>query len=382
MKKVGISTVHTGFNYGSSLQAFATKKILEGLNYEALHLSLKGSILKGRDVRFGKLISILIRMSLKPKHLLGRFKHYKSSITKDYPENSKNLFIEFSKDMIQPKYYSYRQLKKLAKKDDYIAFLCGSDQVWSGSALYIDPQYYLRYAPLHKRIAFAPSFGTKDVQQRNVRIISKYISEIPSISVRENSGVEIIKRFTGKDSVQIIDPTLVLDRKCWFKYLGLDVKANNNHQKYILVYFLSKPSEIAKQFIYKLKKSTGYEVLALPYNRDKEDWFDVIPFAGPKEFVELIRKAKYVLTDSFHGTAFSVNFGIQFYTFEREYGSTIKQSSRLISFLELVKLSHRFNPIADSINETIDFNVSHTILEIERKKAINYLISSLERLEA
>ena len=135
------------------------------------------------------------------------------------------------------------------------------------------------------------------------------------------------------------------------------------------------------KFIENLSKEKGLKVVSLPYLRAKEEWFDSIVSAGPIEFLRYIKDATYVCTDSFHGTAFSLNFGTPFFTFEREYGSAGKQSSRVTSLLELVGLLSRFNPSEEIVEEIIDFSVCENVLEKERTCAMEYLACSLQEVK-
>lgn len=377
MKKVGIATVHTGFNYGSALQAYASKVILNELGYQGINISLKGSFIKGRDVRIKKIAVIAIRLLRQPHNIKKRVSVYSDNISKSYSEQSKELFKTFRLKKIHPCHCTWNQLKRLAKSNDFKAFLCGSDQIWNGEALYVDPQYYLRFAPKDKRIAFAPSFGRDKVADYNKSIITRYIMDIPNLSVREESGVSIIKELTNKDATHLIDPTLVLDESKWDKCLELQEVVSDS-EKYILAYFLNEPSEYAKECIKKLAQKKKLKVIALPYQREVTDWFDFAPDAGPVEFVQYVKNASYVCTDSFHGTAFAVNYKVPFYTFERQYGSAGKQSSRLVSFLKLVSLEERFNPSMELLDTTIDFSKSKVVLETERKKSMEYLINALK----
>jgi len=377
MKKVGISTVHTGFNYGSALQAFASKMILKELGYQGVNISLKGSIMKGRDVRIKKIAVIAFRLLRQPNNIKKRVNVYSDNINKSYSEQTKELFVNFRHIKIDPFYCTWNQLKRIAKNDDYKAFLCGSDQIWNAEALYVDPQYYLRFAPKDKRIAFAPSFGRDKVANYNKSIITKYIKDIPNLSVREESGVSIIKELTNKEAVHLIDPTLVLDANKWDEYLGLQETISDG-EKYILAYFLNEPSDYAKECIKKLAKKYKLKVIALPYQRKVTDWLDFAPDAGPVEFVDYVKNASYVCTDSFHGTAFAVNYEVPFITFERQYGSAGKQSSRLVSFLKLVSLENRFNPSMGLLDAAIDFSKSKIVLESERKKSLDYLLKALQ----
>jgi len=380
VRKIGIATVHTGFNYGSALQAYSSKVILNELGYQGVNISLKGSLINGRDIRIKKIAVIAVRLLRQPHNIKKRVSVYRDNISKSYSEQSKKHFSTFRLEKIQPYYCTWNQLVRLANSDEFVAFLCGSDQIWNAEALYVDPLYYLRFAPKGKRIAFAPSFGRDEVANYNKRIITKYIMDIPNLSVREESGVSIIKELTNKDATHLIDPTLMLDRTKWDKYLELQEAVSDN-EKYILAYFLNEPSDYAKECIKKLAQKNKLKVIALPYQRDLTDWLDFAPDAGPVEFVQYVKNATYVCTDSFHGTAFAVNYNVPFYTFERQYGSAGKQSSRLVSFLKLVSLEEQFNPSIELLGIPVDFSNSKVVLEKERKKSVEYLINALHLIE-
>ena len=376
MNKIGIATVHTGYNYGSSLQAFATKMILRELGYEGVSLSQKGSLVNGRDIRIKKVLMITLKMLLQPNNIKKRMLVYSDNINKPYSQKTKELFDKFRNEKINPSQYTWNELKKEAHSEKFTAFICGSDQIWNSEALYVDPQYYLRFSPKEKRIAFAPSFGRNYIAKYNEGIISKYIKDIPYISVREETGVPLIEALTDRKAVQLIDPTLVLDSKKWDKYLGIDNEKEHD-QPYILAYFLNEPSIFAKKYILQLAEMHNLRVIALPYNRSVSEWFDSSPDAGPIEFIKYIKNASYVCTDSFHGTAFAVNYEVPFYTFEREYGKAGKQSSRLESFLKIVSLEIFFNPSIELLGEKADFSKSRISLEAERLKSIQYLTESI-----
>lgn len=372
-KKIGIATVYTGFNYGSALQAFATKKLLENMGYSAELLKLGGSIIPGRDVRIKKTAVVLIRSALHSGGLKS-LKNYGDSIKKPLSSESRALFNHFTDFYLQPETVSYKKLKKDAKSDKYEAFICGSDQVWNSAVFYVDPFYYLRFAPENKRIAFAPSFGRDFVPEYNKKKIKKYLSGIQHKSVREVSGETIIKDLTGASSEVLVDPTLALDANEWSTYLKLNDICD---EKYLLAYFLDEPSEKAKKVINEISEKYGLKVIGLPYDTGDLSWGKNIEDAGPREFAQLVKNASFVCTDSFHGTAFSLNFNIPFYTFERNYGNAGKQSARIQSILQLVGALERYEP--ESIGEVmnISFENVNKVLPEERKKSKSYLSSLL-----
>ena len=373
MKKIGIATVYTGYNYGSALQAYATKKILSGMGYQADVLKVKGSLVQGRDIRLGKLITIAWR-SILHKDGIKSLKNYGTNMSKEFGQGTVELFNAFLDNEISPELISYGDLRKKAKGDEYVAFVCGSDQVWNSAVFYVDPFYYLRFAPFEKRIAFAPSFGRDFVPDYNKKKIGKFVSEIKYKSVREASGVDIIKELTGEDSTVLIDPTLVLSCTEWSSLLNIE---QSEKGKYLLAYFLDSPSPKAKQAIKFISEKYGLEIISLPYIF-KDEYSNNVKSAGPREFVEYVKNAAFVCTDSFYGTAFSLNFNIPFFTFERKYGNAGKQSARIESILKMTEHLNRYEADDFDLCMDISFEKSNEILDLERKRSREYLASTLK----
>lgn len=371
-KKVGIATLYTGFNYGSMLQAYALKMTIEELGYKGEIFKIKGSLIKGRDIRLGKLFTVVFR-GLFNKGGLKELKNYKNSISKKLSEKIVNEFEKFKNDYIKPTLITNNRLKKIAKQNDFSAFVCGSDQIWNSTSLYVDPFYYLRFAPQKKRIAYAPSFGKDYVPKYNEKKIRKYVGEIKNKSVREQSGQEIIKMLTGETVDVLIDPTLILSAMEWDRLLNCKEDSN---EKYLLAYFLDEPSTKAKNMVSEIAEKEGLKVIYLPY---ETDWFNCAqtPFAGPKQFVELIKNAQFVCTDSFHGTAFSINYNVPFFVFERNYGKAVKQSTRIQSILEKTNLQNRFEPIDGAIMKEISFDSANHFLNEQREKSKAFLKNAI-----
>ena len=290
--------------------------------------------------------------------------------------DSASLFIRFSDEYLQPNYLSWDGMKKAAK--EAVACFAGSDQIWNSSTMYVDPMYYLRFAPAEKRVALAPSFGRDFVADYNKEKIGKWISEFAYLSVREDSGVKLIKEMTGREAIQLVDPTLMVDGETWKNILGIDDKESN----YILAYFLDKPSELARKAITELRAALKYEVIAIPYQFDDMSYCDKMVSSGTIEFLDLINNAKCVLTDSFHGTAFSINLHTPFYVFSRAYGTAHSQTSRVESILKKVKMQARFEPKDVLVQyDQIDFAYSESVLIEERKNAREYISNALKTIE-
>ena len=371
--KVLLTTVFSGYNYGSSLQALAGKTILKELGYDC-ELVAQKSLVKGRDIRVGKLFTILTRsLLIRDQNGSKALSTYQGSYNKTMIGDSSKRFERFTEEYLQPKYLSWSGLKKAA--NECAACFAGSDQIWNSSTMYVDPMYYLRFAPTDMRVAFAPSFGRGFVADYNKKKMGKWISDFAYLSVREDSGVRLIKELTGRDAVNLIDPTLMLNGDTWRKILSI----RKNESNYILAYFLDKPSDIARKAIAEMKAALNCEAIAIPYQFDDMSYCDKVVPTGPVEFLELISNAKCVLTDSFHGTAFSINLHTPFYVFGRAYGNAHSQNSRVESILRKMKMEDRFEPadVADNWQK-VDFCYSEQVLKSERKKAKEYIISSIK----
>lgn len=370
--KILLTTVFSGYNYGSSLQALAGKTILKELGYEC-ELVARKSLVRGRDIRLGKLLTILTRsLLLRGKSGSKALSTYQGSYNKTMIGDSAERFARFTEEILQPKYHSWSGLQKAA--NECAACFAGSDQIWNSSTMYVDPMYYLRFAPAEKRIAFAPSFGRDFVADYNKEKMSRWIGEFAHLSVREDSGVVLIKEMTGKDAIQLIDPTLMVDGETWKRTLGIADRSDN----YILAYFLDKPSDKARKAIMELKEALHCEVIGIPYQFDDMSYCDKVVPTGPIEFLDLINNARCVLTDSFHGTAFSINLHTPFYVFGRAYGSAHSQNSRVESILRKMNMQDRFES-TDAFNnmKKLDFEHSERVLWEERQKAREYITNAL-----
>lgn len=367
-KKCGIATVYTGYNYGSALQAYATKYICKGLDYEADVIKIRG-LSQNRDIRLRKLLAIFARIIRDPKKIKKLKAYSKSKIC----EETKELFSYFYRNNINPVSYSYRDLKKACRKNKYDFFICGSDQIWNSTIDYVDPFLYLRFISEDKRIAFAPSFGRDYISKDNIRTISKYVNEIPYLSIREESGKNLIKKYMDRNAEVLVDPTLVLSKTEWQKALKLKVKKNNT----AVLYFLDEPNDKTKKMIMEYCKEQNIKPIMV-LNNFHIDIDSLFLNVGPKEFVELILNCKHVFTDSYHGMIFSANFNTDFTIFAREYNGATKQNARIDSFLKLIDSKFLFDPHSrEDLLAKPDYRKINNVLENERKRSVSYLKNAI-----
>lgn len=375
MKKIGICTGYAGYNYGSALQAFATKKIIASFGFEPTIIKPINIIFKNRDIRISKLFTIFFR-ALFHGRLVDELKRNYSSINIDISQEKKNVFDEFYKKNLNPQSFVYSSIKREAKKSSFLAFVCGSDQIWNSESLYINPFYYLSFAPEFKRIAFAPSFGRDYIPQYNIQKIGKRVKKIPHLSCREDSGVKLLKQKYNLTAELIIDPTIILEKDEWVKLLSV----RTTQAKYLVVYFLNKPNDSICELINKFIREHNFKVFNISNIKDLGFPTKHISNCGPIEFLQFISGASMVFTDSFHGTAFSLKFNTPFYVFERNYSrGSGNQSTRITSLLSKVGLLERFNNISLNCNN-IDFSFSNNVLDTERRKALSYLKKCLKEI--
>ena len=365
-KKVGICTLYTGYNYGSALQAYSLKKYVESLGFNCDIIKLSGSLINGRDFRMKKAFITLFRMFLYSNNKKNAIKSFSQNNKNAINSNTIKLFDRFYDEKIIPVFLSYRKLKKIAKSDLYSYFICGSDQIWNSTAFYVDPFYYLNFSPSNKKIAYAPSFGRDYVPNYNKKIISNFLNKIPNLSVREESGKKIIKDIIDKEAIVCLDPTFLTSKEEWISEFNIKEKKKN----YILVYFLNEPSKKASNFIKKLSSLSDLDIIYIGSGIKNNT------YAGPIEFLEYICNATYIITDSFHGVAFSIIFKKDFWVFERKY-KTENQSTRIINILQKLDLDNRFEPDDTIINEKINYKNVNLLINREIECSKKYLRNAL-----
>lgn len=374
--RIGLVTLYRGYNYGTSLQAYALKTYIERLGYQTDIIWKSEGAHSGRDIRFEKVYRMFKRSILRPHLFKETLKGYLGNFDNAPSKEVRQKYLSFTEKNLNVYALSNRQLKNYAKSSETLAVVCGSDQIWKVNAANVEPMFYLQFVPEHKRVAYAPSFGGTVVPKYNKKIISKYLKSIPYITVREKSGVNIVKQLTGRSVQSVIDPTLLIDWHEFIKY---------KEDKYILMYFLDEPSDAVLKGIVKLSREKGLKIYAIPHQFEKYNKYPEIQLKpiGPEEFPSLIANSSCVYTDSFHGTAFSVNLNRPFWTFQRNYKSFRSQSSRITDFLQLVNLNSQYITQKkqfefDFAVPQLDFKSVNRILNNQRKISNQYLINSFK----
>lgn len=365
MKKAALVTIFDVPNYGSVLQAFATLKIIESLGYDVttINYTRKNSWVRTKSsshkVNFIKWLLNRLKITTYGR-LVGKLNNFRCS------------FLKLSK--------KYNSLEDLYEENwrNVDLFVTGSDQVWNTKYLYGDSVFLLSFVPEDKkRISFASSFALNSLSPQFHDKYKKYLDKFSSISVRENNGVKIIRdQLNLETEIKVLlDPTLLLSKSDWTRISGI----KNKSERYILFYMLDyafdpKPYifEVAKFF----KDKMDCKVLALAgYKRSsKANGLKThnIGDSSVLEFVRLFANADLVITSSFHGTAFALNFGIPLISIIPNSGDDRQVS--LLESLGVGQCAIRKNAQIDKIDPFYD-------VELEQKKLAVLRLDSLKWIE-
>lgn len=367
MKKIDIITLNNVVNYGSVLQTYALQEKIKELGYDAEvidyfpeRLTMHGMLkrIKNKGPKFkNPIICFLARLIMFPSYVV-RFK----------------MFRKFNKKYINLTNRKYKCDSDFIKYPLFCdAFCTGSDQVWnSGWNEGITKPFYLDFTDKYK-FAYAASFGKKSIEPEEEKLIKPMLSKYYKISCREYSGVEILNKM-GLDAVEVLDPTLLLNSTEWSKLASKKYEG----KKYILMYNLNRNMKlwnIAKE----ISKRNNLQLIYISYNFAEFIRYGKIACNKKVEdFLSLIKNASLVLTDSFHATAFSLNFNKNFYIVYPE-----KFSGRLQNVLEKTGLLNRVIETADSadMNKNIDYAEINLIFENERIKSMEYLKTCLQEIK-
>ena len=385
MKKVAIVSCYFKKNYGSMLQAYATQKVLDELKIENETINIEENVdfKKGKN-RFYK-CQIFNFSFIKSK--LGMIKlKIDKKINKKLNRNinmRNNKFERFKHNFKLTKpFYTYQELTDACK--NYSSVIVGSDQLWLPVNVVAD-YYTLNWVPENvNKISYATSFGISDIPNKYKNMYKKFLNRLNFISVREENACQLVRELSNKEAKLVCDPTILLEKNSWKE---IEPKKRIIEGDYIFCYFLGKNIEHRK-FAERLKRNTGYKIVSLnhcdEYVKYSDKFADITPYnIGPGEFINLIKHAKIVCTDSFHGTVFSLINNVNFFTFERfkSKNSKISTNSRIYSLLKIVNLEHRIlkgNEKIEDVLHDIDFKKTNEKLQKYRESSIEFLKESLQ----
>ena len=351
------------YNYGSVLQAYATQQVFRSLGYE---VSMIDYVTPQR--------TFLHKLKLVPPNYqkYSLLKKIMYRVTKSLSVIWKEVtFSGFINTNIKrtKKYITYEQLTKDVPIAD--VYVTGSDQTWN--SYYnggIDLGFFLAFAPEgKKRIAFVASFGKNELSVEEKEETAQLLKKYNAISVRENQALNILHSIGMTNGVWLIDPTLQVSKKEWMQIASKRLIK----EKYLILMLLYNEDNHATEFARKIADDKGLKLVKLSWELFKPKDIDVLmTHRSPEDFLSLFGNADFVVTNSFHGLAFSINLNRQFIVVPRN-----EFNSRISSLLDLVGLNNRMvsteGKCSEVMNQFIDYEPINKILLDEREKAKQFI---------
>lgn len=369
--KVALITRHSISNYGSFLQTYATQYILQKMGYDVKIIDYVRY-----DEDYHNIMNVLVKKNSKWNNSALRRTIYKVIQTPEHYLMGKK-FEAFRKEYLNlsSRYVSNKELS--LNKPEADVYMTGSDQVWGqiGDDLY-DPAYFLDFTNENDiRIAYAGSFGKTKFTVQIIDEYRKYLVKYSYITVREKSAVELIKEWgIDKYIEQVLDPTLLVTAEEWTRFIKKESFGN-----YVLIYQLHKNpqmDEYAKEISIKM----GLPLIRItPSLHHFVRGGKVVFLPDLGKFMSYIKNARLLVTDSFHGTAFAINFGTQFINVL--HGET---KTRNQSILELTGLKKRVLDDYSNfsfLHEMIDFTSVHQLIISAREHSLDVIKGMLQNIE-
>lgn len=363
MKKIGILTFHNAHNYGAVLQAFALKTVLENMDFAA-------NIINYGKIGFTKRFDFEF-LGVKP-FLAGMYINFLSLLNADIRRIRFKKFRNAYLGIYAKKFLSKKDLSELSSEYDYI--ITGSDQVWNFKLTYNDSSYLLDFVSGNcKRISYAASLGMKQIPFAHTETFRNNLSQFDSILVREQTTKVLIEKLVTKSVYQVLDPVYLVPKDKW-KSIAISPK---HKTQYILCFSIMAELPGMLDFCKQLQKVTGYKIIRVS-NPLLNLTFKAktIATAGPCEFLGLIQNAAFVVTNSFHGTAFSIIFERLFYVFRYNDDKDIRLNEVLSRFNLLNRYANSSLDKAELLNP-IDYNGVNAILEFDKQHSIQLLKNSI-----
>ena len=372
MRTIGIITIHKINNYGSVLQAYALQKVCDDLGFKTEIIDYN---FPNEFHSTNKYVETSSALSNEPKWMKLL---YALDLMKQHKEIRK--FVYRYEHLSCNQYNSPSELE--ARPPHYDIYITGSDQLWSPCYCNGDPAFMLHFAPEGaQKISYAASIGANTIPQELRPLYKVLLSRYAHIAVRENSGVEVIKKVVNKEATVVLDPTLLLNREQWNQ---IAAPKRQFKKKYILCYFLNytfNAFPYVDQLAEYMQEQTGYEIVrvARPPHRLGVPHTHYRVGASPEEFLALVRDAEMVLTTSFHGTAFAVNYGKPVFTIVQDRNAS---DSRQVSLMHNLGLDNQIlsitDPMPDLSRFTYDAKLEQVRLEVLRQQSIDYLKRALK----
>lgn len=361
--KVGVLTFVWSRNYGAILQAWALQAVISSLGFDCELINFR----RNHDRRFRQILSFL-----REGQVVRSAKEFLIELLNWRKHSRFNAFRRAEMRLSPRTCLNCGDLQTLS--DQYDVMICGSDQVWNTELTQDAHTSYLLDFPANEhmlRIAYAASIGKESIDSSMLETFSRCLKRFDAISIREKSASDLIKSLACRDISAVLDPSLLLTMEEWTN-LSAEVRLPT---PYLLVYSFGSPPAL-RQLVDTVAEERGLNVVTFHKRRHYRREVARIPSAGPREFLGAFSKANFVITNSFHGTAFSIVFKKQFLSV-----ATNNKSSRLRDLLDALDLGQRL--VVDGsmkdleVRSPIDYAHAEVKLSDLRKHSIAFLNTAL-----
>ena len=355
--KVGIITFHNAINYGALLQTYALQKSITNMGYEAEVIDYSNSNID--------------KTRKKPcwKQYRNPFNYHNDRLIYKVESVKEKKLHDFLNTRINKTEKATREnITDISYKLDVI--FTGSDQVWNDSITDFDDTYYLDFVPEEKRCSYAASIGKEIIPTENVLRMQRLLSNYHAISVREETAKEALKTQLGISATRVLDPTLLIAKKEYE-----EIAKEYTKRDYVLLYMLLYSESLIRS-AKKMAKEKGVPVLCINSSGKRIKGVVDCSDAGIEEWLGLFLNAEFIFTNSFHGTAFAINFNKQFNV--ELPPARIQASSRVKDILRIFDLEKQVIEKGEIKSNIIKYELVNEKLNSEREKSRKFLLKAIE----
>lgn len=349
--KVSLITIKGLYNYGAVLQAYATYEYLRKLNCNVEVIDYYPNYFEA-EISFIKKVAI---------QLLTAVKRYKI-----------NRFIKSNMQLTNKTYTSFNQIKAGDIKAD--SYIVGSDQVWNSqlSQGKLDPAYFLDYVTdVKNKIAFASSIGRTDVNENELKEMKNYLQEFQHISVREESAKKLLESAGVENVVNVLDPVFLLTKKDYEKFIK-----PVSYKKYLLIYSFEK-NYVLQTLAFDIAEKLNLQIIEVGIFKSKYTCDIYVQNAGIEDFLSLMNNAEFVITSSFHGTAFSILLNKLFVSVAPSVRKTRLENITNIFGISNRLISEKDRYVLEDLLEPIDYEKTNELVELYSNKTRDFLKNAI-----
>lgn len=368
MKKIGVVSynIYGNFtNYGSALQSWALHKaIKKSGQYAPVLIDYCPNIHIDKDI-------------LNPiKNMWDQDEEARINCELTLPDIRENYYkfdSFYSNEFIRTvKKYTSQNFNDIVLDEKIDGFVCGSDTIFCIDEFGFDDGYFANYSCMKgKSVAYAASFGDALFSEEDLNVLADRLGNFNAIGLRENKMIDYIEEHMSIPVKRVLDPTLLLKSEEYNQIITQNVLVK---EKYLL-YYSRRYSENMEKYVEKMAEEKGLKIVEISLRASNAEKGHYMYYkAGVEEFLSLVRHAEYIVTNSFHGLIFAVQFRKPFVVFSREQGD-----SKISELLQFLGLKGRLLVTGEeNIEENIDYDTVHKIIDDARVNSIDYLKKELE----